>query len=67
MERKKSSKPVKSLSEILLPYEISFPVTIELSVNDKHWTYRAHEKVYLHSYAEYEALAHSSYAKYLGH
>lgn len=67
MERKKSIKPVKSLSEILLPFEISFPITIELGVNDKRWTYPAREKVYLHSYAEYEALSHSSYAKYLGH
>ena len=67
MERKKSHKPVKSLSEILLPFEITFPVTIELGVNDKHWKYPAHEKVFLHTYAEYEALSHSSYAMYLGH
>lgn len=63
----KSTKRVKSLSEVILPFEIKFPITIELGVNRNRWTYPAHEKVFLHTYAEYEALAHSQYAVLLGH
>lgn len=67
MVRNKSTKVVKKLSELLLPFEITFPVTVEISVNRDRWVYPARQKVFLHTYAEYETIAHSSYATYLGH
>lgn len=66
MERKKSTQPVKTLKELLLPFSITFPINIEISVNKNFWKYKAGETVLL-SFEEYEALAHSSYAQYLGH
>ena len=66
MERKKSLKPVKPLSEILLPFGVAFPVQVQISVNKKFWKYEAHNYVLL-SFEEYEVIAHSAYAAYLGH
>jgi hypothetical protein len=67
VERKRSNKPVKSLKEVLLPFEVTFPFTVEVGVNRDHWTYAANNRIRINTYAEYEAIAHSSYAKYLGH
>lgn len=65
-QRKKSLKPVKALKDILLPFEITFPVTISIGVNRDFWEYPANQRVVL-TYSAYEVLSHSSYAKYLGH
>lgn len=66
MERRKSSRPVKTMSEISLPFVVTFPIPIEISVNQDFWKYPRGVPVYL-SFKEYEALAHSTYAQYLGH
>lgn len=66
MDRKRSLRPIKTLDEILLPFSITFPIRIEISVNKEFWKYPANQLVHL-SYREYEVLAHSAYAQYLGH
>lgn len=61
-----SKNPVKTLEEIQAPYKIIFPETIEGSVNTKMFKFEKGKQVIL-TYPEYEAIAHSSYARYLGH
>lgn len=60
----KSKKRVKPFSEILLPYQVTFPYTVEGSVNNKPYKFPRNTVVTL-SYAEYEAILHSDYGKYL--
>ncbi len=66
MERKKSTRPVKTFKELILPFSVSFPIDIQISVNKNFWKYKKGETVLL-SFEEYEVLAHSAYAQYLGH
>lgn len=63
---KRSTRPVIPFEEILRPFVTTFPVTIEGSVNRKTFTFRKGEKVRVSKEA-YTAIAHSSYAPYLGH
>lgn len=60
----KSKKEIIDLDKILLPYKITFPVTIEGSVNSDSFCFRKGEEVTL-TFPQYEALMHSDYAKYL--
>ena len=60
----RSTKPVKSLEEVLLPYQVTFPVDVEGSVNVLSFKFRRNEPSEIKSYEIYEALAHSSYGKY---
>lgn len=60
----KSSNPIKDLSEIVLPYQLTAPVTIEGSINTSSFFFPANKTVDL-TYEQYEMLRHSSYEKYL--
>lgn len=60
----KSVRPIKPLSEIILPFRITFPVTIEGSINGDNYVFPRNKEVVL-NYAQYELLTNSSYAKYL--
>ena len=64
--RLRSTRPIKRLEDVLLPFRIVFPETIEGSVNSHFFLFKKGERVTL-SLREYETIAHSSYAKYLGH
>ena len=61
----KSNKSVKILDEILRPYPITFPVSVEGSINGKNFYFKSGVAVEIDDYSIYEALMHSSYAKYL--
>lgn len=65
MTLSKSKRPVIAFKDLSLLFEIEFPVTIEGSVNGKSFKFIKGEKSKL-QYNEYEAISHSSYAKYLG-
>jgi hypothetical protein len=66
VERKKSTRPVKTLQEILLPFTFNPKENIQISVNNSFWSYRK-DKQYQLSFPEYEAIAHSSFAHVLEH
>jgi len=60
----KSIRRVKALREIIIPYTIVFPVTIEGSVNKDYFCFRKGKKSVL-TFPQYENLMHSSYSEYL--
>jgi len=60
----KSLKRIKPLSEIILPYKITFPVTIEGGVNDKSFCFPKNKEVTL-TYNEYECITNSDFKQYL--
>lgn len=60
----KSEKKVKTLEEIIKPFRITFPVTIEGAIGTHNFVFRKGEEVIL-SEAEYELLTNSDYAKCL--
>lgn len=60
----KSTKRIKPLSEIILPYKTTFPVTIEGGVNDKMFCFPAKKEVVL-TYNEYECITNSDFRQYL--
>ena len=60
----KSTKRVKPLSEIILPFQITFPITIEGGVNNKSFCFPANKEVIL-TYNEYECITNSDYKQYL--
>ena len=61
----KSHKLVKQLNEIVLPYKVTFPYTVEGSVNSTYFKFLAKEESEITDFAVYENLMHSSYAKYI--
>lgn len=60
----KSKKPVKTLDEIVLSYKVTFPVSVEGSVNTRSFKFQAGVEAEL-DYQVFEALKHSAYGKYL--
>lgn len=64
MIRYRSKKRVKDLNEIVKPFEIIFPVSIEISVNKDFLKIEKNKPVILNE-AEYQTIMHSSYGKYL--
>lgn len=60
----KSLKPVKDLLEIVLPFTVTFPVTIEGSINNESFLFRPGEEVEL-TFPQYENLRATPYVKYL--
>lgn len=60
----KSNKPVKTLDEIVLSYKVTFPVSVEGSVNNRSFKFQAGVEAKL-DYQVFEALKHSAYGKYL--
>lgn len=60
----KSTKQVKDLSEVSLPYLFCPPVTIEGSVNTTRFNFQANTESEV-TYEVYEVLRHSDYEKYL--
>lgn len=60
----KSTKRLKDLDEIVLPFKITFPVTVEGSINNENFLFPKGVEVTL-TYPQYENLRHSSYEKYL--
>ena len=60
----KSTKIVKDLNDIILPFTITFPVTIEGSINSDTYRFKANEEVTL-TFAQYEVLRTTPYVKYL--
>lgn len=61
----KSSKKVLKLEDVVKPFRITFPVTIEGGINNEGFYFQKNVEVTL-SFAQYEALTNSDYAKYLG-
>lgn len=57
-------KRIKDLEEIVIPFTITFPVTIEGSVNSDTFLFKRDVEYQL-TYPQYEALRHSSFVKYL--
>jgi hypothetical protein len=64
MVSKRSIKRIKELSEILLPFKITFPVTIEGGVNQIHFFFPKGQEVEL-TYEQYECIRNSSFSEYL--
>lgn len=60
----KSKKPVKELSNFVLPYKVTFPVRVEGSVNKIKFSYKANEESEIDSFSIYQAISHSSYGRY---
>lgn len=60
----KSLKRVKPLSEIILPFQITFPVTIEGGVNNEIFCFPANRQVIL-TYSQYECITNSDFVRYL--
>lgn len=60
LKMKRSNKPVKPLSEIVLPYRFAPRTIIEGGVNGKRFYFPAGQEATL-AQAEYEALLTSSY------
>lgn len=57
-----SRKRLKKLNEIVLPFRFTPKITIEGSINGKSF-YFEKGKSYEITYAEFEVIMHSSYAK----
>ena len=62
--RNKSKKYVKTLAEVVLPFKVTFPVTVEGSINGKPYKYWAGAKSLIKTFSVYQAIQHSSYGKY---
>lgn len=62
--KKRSTKKVKSLEDVVLPFKITFPVSIEGSINNNFFNYPKGQEVTL-TPEIYENLVNSQYAKYL--
>jgi hypothetical protein len=62
----RSGRSIKTFEELLNPFKIAFPITIEGSVNKDRFIFKKGEEVIL-TKSQYEVLAHSDYARYLGH
>lgn len=60
---KKSRRKVKELSKILLPFKVTFPVTVEGAINSDSYYFPANKEVEL-TYPQYEALVNTPYGKY---
>ena len=60
----KSVKAVKTLEEIVLPFTVVFPVTVEGIVNRDTFLFRKGERAVL-TFPQYEMLRHSQYEQYL--
>ncbi len=60
----KSTKEIKNLNDIILPYKIVFPVTVEGGVNTNTFRFPKDIPVVL-TYEVFEAINHSNFAQYL--
>lgn len=57
-------KRILELEEIVLPFKVTFPITVEGSVGNNFFRFEKGVEVEL-TFSQYEALRHSSYEKYL--